>query len=898
MPKNLLALTLFFLISFLGKGQSSAPIRGLVTDSLTGAPLEDATVSLEGFANHVPVQRIRSNRNGFVLRRPAPGNYRLITTYLGYAPDTVALVFNSSDTLLRLLRIRMRPSPKPLMEVVVHAIIPPAIVRNDTIAFNAGAYPTRPNASVEDLLKRLPGIEIDKNGNITMQGRKVDKIYLDGKEFFLKDLKTATQSLPADLVGQIEAFDSQSDRARLTGVREESNTKTLNIKLKKDRKKGYFGKLYAGAGDHNSYSAGGTATNLSPSRWLLANVDVNNINNQFTGTEHSNGPGAGGVQSFTNIGFNYRDNWGSRLTATLNAGENSSRTNLISGTNRQTFLADSSLSEDRFSRSDSRSTNFYTFSTFEFRIDSLTSLLLRNGWTRQSGENSSQDSVNIHTQKPAYTYLSSNGATINSSSPTGSDLNNSLDFRHRFLKKGRGFYLRLTELTMRQDQPASLYSRIDAFDSVSSLVQHTLIDQRSAQHTSGNVYGGSAQYTEPLGPNHILDLGYQVNTIGSRSDKESFDYDSSTGRYDRPDTLTTNRFFSRNTVQRLNIGYNTTEGKIRYQLGVATQFTDLRNDNYSLNSHLSQHFTNWYPRANLNWQVAKGENLNLGYTGTSRPPTIDQLQPLPDLSNPFLVRLGNPGLQQQFDHNLNMSYSSFNSRNSQNFQAAVNGSFTEHQITTATTLLPGGVQQIQYINVDGNYHFNSNLTYGFPLGNKKGNGNASLHGQYGQESSIINGAANKTTATGWGGRLNLNYHPREKLFVDLTASLDRTNSDYSLNTQQSTQSSLQNYSLDVSYEFPLSITLTSNYVLQVTGSQAGLPTRRISLWNASLYKSLFPNHAGQLRLSAFDLLGTGSNYSQSVGTNYIETRQSNLPGRLLLFSFIYNFRWFPVSRRE
>src|SRR6202012_1675223 len=197
-----------------------------------------------------------------------------------------------------------------------HANIPPAIVKNDTIAFNAGAFPTRPNATVEDLLRKLPGIDVDKNGNVTMQGQRVDKIYLDGKEFFLNDPRMATQNLPADIVDEIETFDSRTERARLTGIKDFTHTKTINIKLKKTSRRSYLGDVYAGTGTGGAadpgspagaYSAGGTATILGKS-WLFGRGNINNINNQFTGEENRNGPGGGGVQRFNVLQLNYSSN--------------------------------------------------------------------------------------------------------------------------------------------------------------------------------------------------------------------------------------------------------------------------------------------------------------------------------------------------------------------------------------------------------------------------------------------------------------------------------------------------------------------------------------------------------------------------------------------------------------
>jgi hypothetical protein len=161
---------------------------------------------------------------------------------------------------------------------------------------------------------------------------------------------------------------------------------------------------------------------------------------------------------------------------------------------------------------------------------------------------------------------------------------------------------------------------------------------------------------------------------------------------------------------------------------------------------------------------------------------------------------------------------------------------------------------------------------------------------------MINGEQNVTTSFGSGGKLNVNYRPLEKLYIDGNASLDLSSSKYSVDATFNTRTLLQNYYLDVSYEFPFAVTLTSNYNLQITGSQGTLPTRQTTIWNAAIYKSIFRSRAGQIRFSAFDILNNAKSVSQSVGSNYIMTNQSNLPGRLWLLSFVYHFRKFPVHK--
>ena len=773
MSKKIALFFTLFVICFSSHAQS---IRGIVQDSMSKQPLEDATVSLIHLPDNTTVRRLRSSKREFVFNSLASGSYRIITTYLGYSPDTLAVTLNNADTTVKRVRIYLRHSASALMEVVVHAAIPPAIVKNDTIAFNAGAYPTRPNATVEDLLRKLPGIDIDKNGNVTMQGQKVDKIYLDGKEFFLNDPRTATQNLPADIVDQIEAFDSQSDRAKLTGIRETTGSKTLNIKLKKDRKKGYFGKVYAGTGsgggDGNggvtsSYSAGATATSLG-SNWLFGTGNINNMNNQFTGKDNKNGPGGGGLQNFNDVQLNFKTDKGKKLGITLDAGTNGTHTSLITSTQRKTLLTDSSLYENRFSRSLSNTQSYHANAFLEYTIDTFTALNLRSIYSPQTSRSSSQDTVGISTQKTGPSWLSNLGRTNNDNHADEYSLSNTLNFRRRWRLPGRTLFLSLTQSYDHQDQPASIYSFVNYFDSTGTLLQQKQTDQSSGQLSKNDSYGASVSYTEPLKPGHILDFTYRLNRSNSKSDKQSFDYDSASGRYDIPDTLTTNHFINHNTIHRLSTGYNATEGKYRYQLGLTFQISDLDDRNVSANTSISQHQLNWYPRASLIYTPEKGKAINLQYSANTTSPTIQQLQPLPDLTNPFLVHIGNPNLLQQLTHNLNANYTAFNGRNFRNLQVAIQGDYSQHQITPATTVLSGGIQQIQYINVDGVWHVSSNITYGFPLGDqRKGNGSLGTHLRYGRDVSRVNGAENITTGVGWGSNFKLNFHPVEKLFIEI-----------------------------------------------------------------------------------------------------------------------------------
>ncbi len=857
-------------------------VRGIVTDSTSGQALEEATISLFKWPKTESVERKRSD-TAFSFSNLGKGSYILVTSYQGYRTDSVRFSIKAKDSSSILMNVMLVPEENNLLQVVVQARIPPAIVRSDTIAFNAGAYPSPPNSTVEDLLRKLPGVEIDKDGNVTMQGQKVDKITINGKDFFLNDLRNATQNLPADLIAQVEVFDTQSEKARMTGIKEHGKGKTINLKLKKKQPQGFFGKAYAGAGSHDSYSLGGNATRLDGEQEIFFSGKANNINNQFTGTEHQNGPGAG-TQTLNSLQLNYRDAWTPKFTATLDGGRSYSNSLVTTQLSRQTALGDSSILQNSISSTQNKNTSYNANGIFEFSLDSSTKFNLYSSFSSQQTQTLSPDTVAIQTLKLSGNYISSIGKTDNNIQSNGDNFNNTLSFSHQFEKKGRQIYFDFRQNLSNQNQHAGLYSIVNNLDS------STTINQQSSQKTNNNGYAVGASYIEPLGKHQLLDFSYNLNYSSGHSDKESFDYDSLTGKYDQLDSLTTNRFLNHSYLQSINVGFNKTEGKIQYQIAMNGQLTQLDNLNQFTHQNLHQQEFNLIPRAFLLWEIKKERNVSFTYTEYNQLPTIDQLQPVPDLTNPYLIKVGNPDLKQQLTHTLNARYTDFNSKTFQNWQFILNGDYVQNDIASSSTVLSGGVQEVEYVNVPGVWHGSANLVYGFPL-NKTKNGNASfsLHGNIGHDISLVNAVENVTQTTGLGGTASANFHVKDYLFLDARVEINQTNSKYSLAGSPPAQTLNENYGLNINYRLPGAVTVASYYNLQVTGSQAGLPSQAVSLWNAALYKSILNNHC-ELRLSAYDLLNSASSFSQTTGVNYTQTQKTNLQGRIILFSVVYRFR--------
>jgi hypothetical protein len=889
---NIQFLFVYLLTAISVHGQNTA-IQGKVIDSISGELLEDATVRLLKLPDHL-LTTVRSKKS-YSFAGLTKGGYLLISSFKGYSDDSFHFSVVIRDSPAFKHDVLMRPGSEDLLEVVVHGFIPPVVVKNDTITYNAIAYPSPQYSTVQDLLRKLPGIQVDMDGNVTMNGQKIDKITIDGNDFLFDGSRTAYQNLSADIVAQVEIFDTQSERARLTGIKENTHYKTLNIKLKKNRKRGNFGKAYAGVGTNNVYSVGGTLTRLAGPQILIASGNSNDINNQFTGTEIRNSQDAG-HQLTNNLQFNYRNQWSRGIAATIISSYYDNNNSINQQLGQQTALTDSAINQYSSSTVVSRNKGYNGNLYLEYAIDSLTQLNLRSDFNSHQSNNQSSDTVSVNTQKPGNKYLSSLGRTDNESTSSGTTFKYGFDFRRILQKKGRLIYFGFYQFSFIQDQPARLYSLIRSLDSAGNILSSQIQNQKSAQTIRNNSDNFSVSYSEPIGKRHVLDFNYSLNQSSGHSDKESFDYNSQAGKFDHLDTLTTNNFLNHTTDQRFSAGYNTTEGKYRFQIGLAGQVSRLSSINLITDSVFRQRSLNWFPRASLVWELEKRKNITLDYSGSNSIPSIDQLRPIPDLTNPYLIKIGNPVLKQQFTHNLSIFYNRFNFSGTQNWQLNLNGDYSQNQIISSSTVLAGGVQELQYVNINGAFHLSSNLAYGFSAGGRKiDNASLSLQGQYGHDISIINGQQNIATNTAVGGTVNMNFRIKDSLFIDLLVNINQTLSVSSLTGLSSIQTLNENYTIDVNYRLPWSILVASYYNLQITGSQGNLPAHIVSLWNVSVHKSTLRNR-GEIRLSAFDLLNKSSSFSQSIGVNYVQTRKTNLPGRLLLFCFIWRFKNFGENK--
>ncbi|HEX2631027.1 MAG TPA: outer membrane beta-barrel family protein, partial [Chitinophagaceae bacterium] len=817
---------------------------------------------------------------------------------------------------------------KALGEVVVTSTVP-IVVKGDTVQFNADAFKTKPNATAEDLLKKLPGVEVDKEGNVKAQGEQVQKVLVDGKEFFGTDPKLATKNLTADMIESVQVFDDMSEQAKFTKIDDGSRSKTINIKLKKDRNKGYFAKAQVGYGSNERYETNITFNKFKGDQRFSLIFNSNNVNKQgfsfsdvissMGGFSGFGGGGMGGGMQMMSMrggggfggfggnssssglirsistGLNYTDQWGSKIKVAGSYFYSNTNTDQEQDILRRSTFPDSIAVLSRESGSNSKNQNHRFNLRFEYQIDSMNSILYTPTLTFQHSENLSQDTSFTNAEKASgVKFLAITGMTENTNERDGYNWGNNLLFRHKFKKTGRTFTLGWNNTFGNSDSKGYSLSDNDFYNQDGSLSRTIYQNQQNKQKTTTNNNVLSTSYTEPFGLNKLLELNYAYTHNVSTSDRETYDYNSVTDKYENLNLLLTNKFENTFLAHRVGVNFRVQEKKYNYQFGIGMQQSTLESNSYRAitgkDSVSKATYTNFFPTANFNYTPARGKNLRLSYNGRTNQPTISQLQDVLDVSDPTNVRTGNPDLKQEFNHNVNASYNTFNIVTFRYIAANLSFSTTRNKIVNAIDTLSRNVQLTKPENVNGYFRTSSFLTLGIPFKSPKLKGssvNFTNNLSYQQDVSLLYKQKNvgKTISVTQGAGVNFN---KEKFDFGVRGNITYTDVKYSVNTSLNEHYFTQTYSGDASYTFKGNFILSTDFDYYInTGRAAGF-NQNIPLWSASLSKQLFKKKNGEVRLTVNDILNQNQSINRNTGDNYIQDTRSMVLRRYFLLSFIFN----------
>jgi hypothetical protein len=883
--KSIIGVLFLSLSCSLSQAQTSTSIHGLVLDALTRTPLANANILLLNPKDTTIIRKAVSTQGGFVISEVAVGHYQLKVSHLGYQDSVTYITISRLDSIYHTGTLVLRKTPKHLSEVVVKGTVSPMSMKNDTILYDPTAFNVKQNATVEELLRKLPGIVVDGRGNVTVGGKAVQKVLVDGKEFFSGDPRLATKNLLVDMVEKVETFDEKSEKARITGIPDPRAEKVINLRLKPDRKRGMFGNTQVSYGTQHRYTANATVNYFERDTYLSGIVNSTNGGNLQGGT--------GPLHSQQNdFAVNYRDRWSPRVEITSEyRGQLISSKNIV-GTHRQTFLTDSSLLQDKQVIGANTNGNHPFNLGMSYVIDSMNRLEIITSSSLQQNTQSNSDATHSSIIKGNTITPVNSAGSYNYITAKSLSSNAGLKYYHRFRKRGR--FLEVgAGYGYTQSRGKGKLESITRFYVPNGTMTDSLIrNQRSGQSAAASNFAIDMSYTEPVGNGQLLDFSYKLEHFSNWSNQQTLLYDPITGKYDAIDSTATNAFLGKNDKHLFGLSYHYFRKRIQYQLGISVQYSSQMNDN-SVSGYISttQYFTNIFPRAFLIYTFDPQKRLQITYDGQSRQPAAEQLQPIADYTNPLLVRQGNPDLKQEFGNIIRLDYRAFDLNRSRQLLWQVTFSNSINKIMSSTYTNNQGIQELQYVNVNGNYNLHTDIVYGFPLDkDRKGNVSVNTSLAHSREINFINGQRNLQSYFGWEQQLQLGYRYQERMTADFAAGLSWRRSTYSNQVSQPGTFFSHNYDCNLLYEWAGGFILSSGVQFRFNNPQQNLPGQHSVIWNATLVKMLFSNRSGQLKFSVFDILNDKRNFGQSTGDNYIETTESEIVRRLLAMSFVYHFR--------
>jgi hypothetical protein len=887
-------------------------IKGTVLEESTNEPVEQATIRLLNVSDSTLINGVATGRNGsFSIRDITPGTYLLSVTYVGFAPYYQPLQITGRTNPVNVGEIELSSGSIELREAVIIGKAAEVVVRNDTIEYNADSYKVTEGSVLEDLLKKMPGVEVSSEGSITVNGKSIKKIMVDGKEFFSDDPNVASKNLPADMIDKLQVVDRKSDMTRMTGFDDGEEETIINLTIKPGMKQGWFGNAFAGYGSQERYEGNVMINRFVESDQITLMGGLNNTNNMgFSDLASTMFQGGGG-----GVGGMRVSGGGSGITTSgntgLNFGKEFEKTLTLNGNVRYSHSdndAENKSYEQRLLRGD---TTQYTSETttrnrandniganlrLEWKPDTLTSLIFRPNFTYSESHSWERGEYNtLQGYDPAHTGRKDTlnvGDARTSSDGQGYNLSATLEVSRKLSPQGRVLSASFSGGYNTSDEDGINYSSTQYFGDENAY-RNLLIDQQYQYKNTGYNYRAYLSWVEPLGRNNFLQATYSINRRQQEALKYTYTTDAS-GLYNLLDTAYSKSYRNDFISQRASLSFKAQRAKYNFTLGMNLDPSYSKSENFvgdEVISDLSRSVVNLSPMAQFNYMFNRQTNLRVDYNGRTSQPSMTQLQPVADVSNPNNTVIGNPNLSPRYTNDLSIRYQKFIPEQQTAFMVMFNGEYTINDIVSDVTNISAGIRQTTYANVNGNYEADLRLMMNTPLRNKKFTINSTTMSSYDNSNAFIDGEKSTNRNLVLMERAGIDFRSNV-IDLGINGNIRYNNSRYSL--QPTNNQNTFNYGVGgttIIY-FPLSFKVESDITYSTnSGYSSGFQQEEL-MWNASLSKSFLKGNQGTLRFKIYDILQQRSNISRNVtATGYTDSEYNTLNSYFMVH-FIYRFSIF------
>lgn len=895
-------------VSIAAASAVAATVKGKITD-IDGQPLPGTSVQLVSLPDTIRAgYQLSSDKGDFFFNKIKTGSYVLLASMTGMEDVGKQIEITDSTQTIDLGKIVLSENAYTLDEAVVTAVKAAVVAKQDTIEFNAGSYHTAPNATVNDLLKKLPGVEVGSDGSITSNGKSISKILVNGKEFFGDDPQMATKNLPSDMVDKVQVVDRKSDLARLTGVDDGEEETVINLTVKKDMNNGWFGNVGGGYGTDGRYQGSFVVNNFNDGNQITILGGANNINESGF-TDRGRGRfrdfgGNGGINRTQWLGLNFNVGKEEIFRVGGNVLYSHSDRNSTTRTATQYLFPDSVSTQNAGSRTRDKGHNISSDFRIQWNIDPNNTVEFRPNFRLNFRNSFSNDSSILRAGDPGQS-LVNNNLNVKTNKGHSIQTGGNFIFNHKFASHpGRSISLQVNYNFSDTREKSTTWSDIEYYlrQDDSELLYRFLDNRTWANSTEGRL-----TWTEPLGNvknGNFINIAYRIKYQWNNADKLTYNLpEPDNTDFFKPEEFDhvpdgallsddlSNSFRNKFFTQELQLGYKKVNKKYNLDAGVLFSPSSSKSEDLINNARNIPERWVWNvsPYANFRLRFGERSSLRATYRARTTQPSMTQLQPVEDVSNPLNIIKGNPELKPTFTQNIGLHFNDFRMESQQALFVMLNSSFAVNTIVSKTiTNSETGGRTTTYTNANGNFNFMGMAMINRPFGNRKWRFNARINGRYASTPGYINDEFNRTD--------NLNLSPSGGITFSCDVFQMSVNPTYSYGQVTNTLPNQQNR-ITHSYGFRSDASLYLPFGLQFntdiqfsnsTGYSSGFDSKQW-LWNAEISYSFLSDKSLTFSVRAYDLLGQKQNISRSVGANTIVDSEFNDLTRYVMFGLTWNF---------
>lgn len=899
--KHLILLLFLFALPGIVSAQK-VNITGTLVDTSLKKNVQYGVAMALRLKDSLLIQYSRTDVQGqFRLKDLPLDTFELIVSHPGYSDQTFLIVGSKKQTDFNLGKFSLPPKSVQYKEVIVYAYADPVYYKGDTLVYTADSFKVKQNATVEDLLKKLPGIKVDAQGKITAQGKAVDKVFVDGDEFFGGDATIATQNLAANTIESVQIYDKKNEDVSDNKTAE--TIKVLNLKLKEDSKKGYFGKLSA-CGDFKKYYEGeglvnrfnnkqkislfmlGSNTPRSSFGWQesreygLSN-EMNSFNTDdgmvFMGQDVPQG-----VPQTLKTGFYFTDNLSSKTKISLNYSYKIDQIVRKSSTASTYYLTDTTYTTNsNYNSVEKKRLNFLNL-VLNQKIDSLTDITLDSkiNYTLENSEVEQNNSfVNENNDTTRTTSIS------NTSEGKGYSLDNRLKLKRNFKKKDRELSVTCNYNLKNTEALGNLLSDNMFFTTENTSLNS--VNQEKDNTSSSSFTNASANYTEPITKKIKLEFSYDFTRSFSTQNKTTTDYVN--GAYTSTNALLSNNFENTRIINRGGAKFIFEVKKQRFIAGSRVRNIDIENVNLITGNKVPQNVTNALPFASYRYKISQNSSFDIKYSTDANQPGISQIQPVPDNTNPNQITIGNPDLLPNFSQSVSANYNSYKPISEKYYGFYGQYNVINNDFSSNVTYDSIGRTVTQFVNVKGNANYNLSAWAGFPVFNKKLNINPSVNYSNNISNNFINNEKNITRESNMGGSLGLR-HANDLMEVSLDCNYNYYIPSSTYSSKSNTPYSTTDLNASIVLFLPKGFSFETNADYTINSKRAAGYNVNYVIWNASLEKTFLKSKNLIAAIDAHDILNQNVSIKRTVNGNVISDTKATVIARYILFKLTYKFK--------